>query len=191
MYGFIFFLLISIADSHIIRHEPHYKIIHNKPYKSIYKLSGYSKFFKLKCYDYEYIFNNEAICCDYRSIEINTLTININSTNSDFNRLNHQLVNSLRNVPKVWTTFNYTTINNQEHIIFKFSNNNMFTADIDNIKNELQYINHLIDYNLITKHYNCKLTDYKKKQNENDNKVVISLLCALFIFCCLSSLCKK
>ena len=86
-------------------------------------------------------------------------------------KLNRQLINSLRNTPNDWTAIKQ--INNT--IIFTFISNNMFEADVDNLKEELNYIDNIISYNIYYDIYSCKQSDYDIMQENNDNSLFTDL----------------
>ncbi len=191
---FLFLLFATYANAHVYHHHPKYKIINGKPYTSIYSLgSGYTDFYKLHCYDNIYNFSNSIICCDYITINIYTLVLHYNNNIIDQN-LQRELINSLRNIPDTWTMFhNYTTIYNQQIIIFKFATNSMFTADKDNLLKGLNYVQFINNYTITKAIYRCEKSEYEKMQEINDDKFLMGILILIGICIgikCLSLRCK-
>ena len=185
---FLITLFFTTTNAHIFHHPTKYKLINKEAYIDRYTFYGYTGYHKMDetdCLDYDYNFNNKIICCDWQIINKDILTINFNHS-VNIQNLNRQLINSLQNTPDDWTTIKQ--INNTT--IFTFISNDMFEADINSLEEELNYIDHIISYNIIKNNNNCKQSAYDIMQ-ENNNNSFLKISGIIIIIIILYCLCKE
>ena len=185
---FLITLFFTTTNAHVFHHPTKYKIINREAYidrHTFYGYTGYHKMDEVYCLDYDYNFNNKIICCDWQTINKDTLTLKFNHS-TNIQNLNRLLINSLRNTPDDWTTIEQ--INNT--IKFIFISNDMFEADIDNLKEELYYIDNIISYNIYYDIYSCQQSEYDIMQENNDNSflMILGIFGIIIILCCI---CKE